>query len=69
MKVVGFQKFVQVNVGSSQDSNLRILNVCFGEVNYEEAVIDLGDVESISVGVVREEHVSISKISFILSPS
>ena len=69
MKVVGFQKFVQVNVGSSQDSNLRILDVCFGEVNNEKAVIDLGDVESISVGVVREEHVSISKISFILSPS
>ena len=69
MKVVGFQKFVQVNVGSSQDSNLRILDVCFGEVNNEKAVIDLGDVESVSVGVVREEHVSISKISFILSPS
>jgi hypothetical protein len=69
VKVILGKQLVEVDEGGRQNGYLWVCDVGLGEVNHKESALNLCDVEAISIGIGRIEHVRIAKVSLVFCPT
>lgn len=69
MQIVVFQQLIQINVGLTEYSNLRIFNMRLDEIHDEQSVSDLRGIEAVGICDPGVDEMSVANVGFVLVPT